>query len=95
MGEVILGSLVWGALKLTSSLISAGWQKLTGDSGDDDSQSGIDTFVIDWGGDIVVKARDKQSSVVAHSREKLSSHSAPPFSAALEANRNEVHVHKG
>lgn len=86
---------VWGALKLTSSLISTGWSKLTGDSGNDDSCSTVDTRLVEWGGDIVMKARDKFGYVVAQTQKKCSSHLASPCSAALEANRGEVSVYTG
>lgn len=43
--------LAWGALRLTSSLITAGFKKLVGIEDD--------RGLLTWSGDVVVKARDK------------------------------------
>lgn len=49
MAEILIGSLAWGALRLTSSLVTAGFKKLIG--ADDDSP------LLEWSGDVVVKTR--------------------------------------
>lgn len=55
MADILIGGLGWGVLKLTSSLVMAGWKKITGD----DSASEPNKACLEWGGDIVIKAHDR------------------------------------
>ncbi|CAM9505455.1 unnamed protein product [Scytosiphon promiscuus] len=50
MAEILIGSLAWGALRLTSSLVTAGFNKLIGS--EDDSP------LVEWSGDVVVRAHE-------------------------------------
>ncbi|CAB1104598.1 unnamed protein product [Ectocarpus sp. CCAP 1310/34] len=43
--------LAWGALRLTASLVTAGFKKLVGVEDESDA-------LVEWSGDVVLKARD-------------------------------------
>lgn len=45
--------LAWGALRLTASLVTAGFRKLVGVNKDESDA------LVEWSGDVVLKARDK------------------------------------
>eukprot|EP00752_Nemacystus_decipiens_P006605 g5942.t1 len=81
MAEILIGALAWGALKLTSSLVSAGFKKLIGVD--------EDAAMVEWSGDVVLKAREKshqQQALVSSTR----SPDTAPFSRALEGHQHEV-----
>lgn len=81
MAELLIGGLAWGALKLTSSLVSAGFKKLIG--------ADEDAAMVEWSGDVVVKAREKshpQQALVSSGR----SPDMAPFSRALEGHQHAV-----
>ena len=81
MAEILIGGLAWGALKLTSSLVSAGFKKLIG--------ADEDAAMVEWSGDVVVKAREKshqQQALVSSGR----SPDMAPFSRALEGHQHAV-----
>lgn len=82
MAEILIGGLAWGALKLTSSLVSAaGFKKLIG--------AEEDAAMVEWSGDVVLNAREKSQQQQA----LVSSMRLPdmaPMSRALEAHQNEV-----
>lgn len=75
MAEILIGGLAWGALKLTSSLVSAGFDRLVGRDEDDP--------LVQWSGDVILKAHEKSPS----SRRSLD---MAPMSRALEAHQHEV-----
>ncbi|CAN0185850.1 unnamed protein product, partial [Ectocarpus fasciculatus] len=50
--EPLLIPLAWGALRLTASLVTAGFKKLVGVEDESDA-------LVEWSGDVVLKARDK------------------------------------
>lgn len=56
MAEIFATTVAWGALKLASSLVTAGFKRIVGAvSGGGDE----DTSLIDWSGDVVLTAREK------------------------------------
>lgn len=82
MAELLIGGLAWGALKLTSSLVSAGFKRLIGVD--------EDTAMVEWSGDVVLKAREKshqQQAMIVSSRRSAD---MAPMSRALEAHQHEV-----
>lgn len=82
MAESLIGLLAWGALKLTSSLVSAGFKKLIGVD--------EDAAMVEWSGDVVLKASEKshqQQQAVVSSRQ---SPDMAPMSRAMEADQHEV-----
>ncbi|CAM9600789.1 unnamed protein product [Ectocarpus sp. 4 AP-2014] len=50
--EPVFIPLAWGALRLTASLVTAGFKKLVGVENESDA-------LVEWSGDVVLKARDK------------------------------------
>ena len=84
MAEMVIGYLAWGALKLTSSLVSAGFKKLVG--GDEESP------LLEWSGDVVVKAHEKSQQQLTGGSSMRPSDMAPALSRALEVQQLEVGV---
>lgn len=85
MAEFLVAGLAWGALKLTSSIVSAGFKKL--------ASSGVnrliggeeeDAAMVEWSGDIVLKAREKAAGVTTWPTQMA------PASRAVEGLQQEV-----
>lgn len=85
MAEFLVDGLAWGALKLTSSIISAGFKKL--------ASAGVnrliggeeeDAAMVEWSGDIVLKAREKAAGVTTRPTQMA------PASRAVEGLQQEV-----
>lgn len=94
---MVISSLAWGALKLTSSLVSAGFRKLLG--------MAEDAALVEWSGDVVLKAREKSHQVSrglsqglalgsralgAHQREVSRAGVARPMAPTAERIRSET-----
>lgn len=78
-----MGNLAWGALKLTSSLVTAGFKKLVG--------LDEECPLLEWSGNVVYKAREKSHPrrIAGSSGRSLD---MAPFSRALEGQQREVGV---
>lgn len=76
----MIAGVTWGALKLASSLVCAGFKKLVG--------ADEDAAMIEWSGDVVLKAHDKSR------QEQVAVSSTPSDMAVvsrfLEAQQQEV-----
>lgn len=78
MAEALIGYLAWSALRLTSSLITAGFKKLVG--------SDEDPAMVKWSDDVVLTARNKQQQALS----RRLSPDMSPSSRALAARQHEV-----